>query len=79
MSKDSLLEEVEIAFYARDTIEGMKPWTKKEKESIRKAEDIWRDKARVMLKYPQIFDCPENDNWWWKKEVWEKLAKKRGR
>lgn len=38
---------------------------------------VWRTNAKKMLRLKSVFSIPMSDSWWWKKEMWQKLASPR--
>ena len=38
---------------------------------------VWRTNAKKVLRFKSVLSIPMSDSWWWKKEVWQKLASPR--
>ncbi len=38
---------------------------------------VWRTNAKKVLRFKTVLSIPMSDAWWWKKEVWQKLASQR--
>ncbi|MBI5473530.1 MAG: hypothetical protein HY961_14415 [Ignavibacteriae bacterium] len=42
-------------------------------------DSVWRANAKEMLRHKSLFSSPLTNQWWWKEEVWEKLASNQSR